>query len=456
MKKLLLMLLVLTGGVSTASAAKLYVNVDNISWWFNDDALFDMYSWEEANQATNHTDWDDHTTNIISPTYMYGGRWYIYEMPAGHDRAIVRRYANSTVANQTYDITVTDDYYIYLVDKNESKLGWDVVSAPEWTGMCVRSSVDGYDGYTNNMVISNNNNTFTKTYTKSEFGSATYFYFRLKHVENVKFAEDGTNPNTWTQIGPTSNDTEMTLPSTEKLQNQFGDGTYNNWKITLPSFDFEKIVITANYITEDGVYKWEVSADAYITKTVDGEKQYATLGCSVPLEIIESNDVTAYPLTANASTGKITKGSAFTTIPGGEGALLENLTESDKTIRAKVLASAAASASNDLVATTGTHVDQVVNDGYTNYILAEEEGVVGFYMVNNTSGNNMLANTAYLKVSDASGVRTFYAFEDETTGIDAVKQVKKTDGQYFNLAGQRVAQPNKGLYIVNGKKLIVK
>jgi hypothetical protein len=41
------------------------------------------------------------------------------------------------------------------------------------------------------------------------------------------------------------------------------------------------------------------------------------------------------------------------------------------------------------------------------------------------------------------------------TGIENVKAVE-TKGEFFNLAGQRVAQPTKGLYIVNGKKAIIK
>ena len=41
------------------------------------------------------------------------------------------------------------------------------------------------------------------------------------------------------------------------------------------------------------------------------------------------------------------------------------------------------------------------------------------------------------------------------TGIETVKAVE-TKGEYFNIAGQRVAQPTKGLYIVNGKKAIIK
>jgi hypothetical protein len=48
--------------------------------------------------------------------------------------------------------------------------------------------------------------------------------------------------------------------------------------------------------------------------------------------------------------------------------------------------------------------------------------------------------------------------KDGATGIAAVakSQEQTANSQYFNLAGQRVAHPAKGLYIVNGKKVIVK
>ena len=46
--------------------------------------------------------------------------------------------------------------------------------------------------------------------------------------------------------------------------------------------------------------------------------------------------------------------------------------------------------------------------------------------------------------------------DSETTGIETVKANQTQNGEYFNLAGQRVAQPTKGLYIVNGKKVIIK
>ena len=42
------------------------------------------------------------------------------------------------------------------------------------------------------------------------------------------------------------------------------------------------------------------------------------------------------------------------------------------------------------------------------------------------------------------------------TGIKTIQGSAKTSEVAFNLAGQRIAQPTKGLYIINGKKVFVK
>ena len=67
------------------------------------------------------------------------------------------------------------------------------------------------------------------------------------------------------------------------------------------------------------------------------------------------------------------------------------------------------------------------------------------------------ANTAYLPANAVTGAREFYGFDSEATGINDVRSQKEdVRSAYYNLNGQRVAQPAKGLYIVNGKKYIVK
>ena len=100
---------------------------------------------------------------------------------------------------------------------------------------------------------------------------------------------------------------------------------------------------------------------------------------------------------------------------------------------------------NDAAVATGS--------GPYNWILSKKGGVVGFYHAN---GNNVAKNRAYLQTV-AAEARINLNFDDEdATAIEAVKTQNVENGQYFNLAGQRVAQPTKGLYIVNGKKVIIK
>ena len=63
---------------------------------------------------------------------------------------------------------------------------------------------------------------------------------------------------------------------------------------------------------------------------------------------------------------------------------------------------------------------------------------------------------AYFTDVPADGARIMF-FDDETTSIEDVRsQMEEGRGEYFDLQGRRVAQPTKGLYIVNGKKVIIK
>ena len=88
----------------------------------------------------------------------------------------------------------------------------------------------------------------------------------------------------------------------------------------------------------------------------------------------------------------------------------------------------------------------------TLYALAKKNGVVGFYKMSTES--EIPAWAVYMKI-ESSSAPSYLGFDGGATGIEAVKATKN-DGEFFNLAGQRVANPTKGLYIVNGKKVILK
>ena len=72
----------------------------------------------------------------------------------------------------------------------------------------------------------------------------------------------------------------------------------------------------------------------------------------------------------------------------------------------------------------------------------------------------MLGFRGYFKVkSTTAEVSSFNLdFDDDMTGISLqlTEDGKRSDTDVYNLSGQRVARPNKGLYIVNGKKVVIK
>jgi hypothetical protein len=108
--------------------------------------------------------------------------------------------------------------------------------------------------------------------------------------------------------------------------------------------------------------------------------------------------------------------------------------------------------------TTNTALNKV-NGDYTNYVLANKGGNLGFYAV--TDGSTLGAGKAYLPLPTAdlpSAAREFtLIFDDgETTEIMKVASQEKASQGYYDLQGRRVANPTSGLYIVNGKKVIIK
>ena len=166
---------------------------------------------------------------------------------------------------------------------------------------------------------------------------------------------------------------------------------------------------------------------AYVVSAVDATK--ATL---TKIDHIPSN------------TGVILVGDAGNT----EDIIMKNIRESDITDADKTNA-----ASNKLIANVGAYALPANNGSNYNYVLTTD----GF---KHSSGSGTLAgNKAFLRtITNVTAAPGFTLdFGTGTTGITEIeKSVNAGNEAVFNLNGQRVAQPKKGLYIVNGKKVIIK
>ena len=102
---------------------------------------------------------------------------------------------------------------------------------------------------------------------------------------------------------------------------------------------------------------------------------------------------------------------------------------------------------NDLHASTG-----VTADG-TQYCLTEQDGKVGFGKVK--AGVVIPAGKAYLVVKEQASAN-FFAFDGTVTAIKNVETSATADGAYYTLQGVKVEKPTKGIYVHNGKKVIIK
>ena len=111
-------------------------------------------------------------------------------------------------------------------------------------------------------------------------------------------------------------------------------------------------------------------------------------------------------------------------------------------------------------------VTTTINKGsdatYYNYIMVADGGSNAVFKHTSGSGD-LAANKAFLRTTTnvtppaASAPGFTLDFGTGTTGITEIeKSVNAGNEALFNLNGQRVAQPKKGLYIVNGKKVIIK
>ena len=242
-----------------------------------------------------------------------------------------------------------------------------------------------------------------------------------------------------------------------------------------------------------GIDDYPVLSDYKVIKAAKGDNDtywatFSNLNSDVTLSVPSARNLNVYNATVSSGTMTLTK-RTDNQVAKGEGVLLKtdgeyvnakanetnNLTKADYT-------------DNNLMATPATEETIAADEGYTLYRLTYNnvstmEGL-GFYLglvkdaegtVISKDGSQLKATPgkAYLNVSteaatkpaNAAPTRGFaFPGNDETTGIgeiviegDAgISGTANADGRIYNLQGQQVTAPVKGLYIKINKKVIIK
>ena len=194
-----------------------------------------------------------------------------------------------------------------------------------------------------------------------------------------------------------------------------------------------------------------------------GTYGYASYSCVNDINIdaitASKGSVTVYK--ASSSDGsKVTLESVTGKVPAGTGLILKGTPGATITIPYTTGASALEGtnllkAVNQSGSLTSTADPSGTATTGTNYVLSVQSGNVVFASISSDAAT-MKAGQAYLNVPKSARTLSI-SFEDETTGIRLIDNGKQTiDNSVYDLSGRHVAQPTKGLYIVNGKKVFIK
>ena len=158
--------------------------------------------------------------------------------------------------------------------------------------------------------------------------------------------------------------------------------------------------------------------------------------------------LTAYTATCAGSTVTLTP---VENVPANTGVVLKG---AEGNYNIPVIASSS-TAKGDL---KGSATDAKAYDTDYNYYYLALNGSGNAQFKRLASAGSIAAGKAYLQLPYSAGARDLsVVFEDEATAISSVQLSKDMmQNEYFDLQGRRVAQPTKGLYIVNGKKVVIK
>ena len=178
-------------------------------------------------------------------------------------------------------------------------------------------------------------------------------------------------------------------------------------------------------------------------------RNYASYVTSQKLDFASADGITAYIATGLNGGSDAVVLQEVDVVPAGEPIIVKTDTKGATVNVPVTTADASSTTGNALVAGDGTTAWNGT-DGYTYYYIASDQ----FHKA--TSGT-LKSGKAYLKVAngDVPAPVLNFAFGD-VTGINEVQGSGFKVNGYYDLQGRKVVQPTKGLYIVNGKKIVIK
>lgn len=389
--------------------------------------------------------------------------------------------------NPTVSFTMTKKerftYSICLQDEKENTLKTIIEDKDAYSGKVINYS---YPKYLTNeegkVTYICNETTFVNSITPSASGFTAIYYTPYKgtayfiegensitgtNVEDNRYSEgkavrgftdnnlftikeDGTYKLTYVVCSNNVNNSRTVSICINNEENSSTDVTWSVNKINTDGIlTINNIAVKANDVIKIKASDTNIILDYILLEKVSetaniGDAQYATYVTSSAVVVPEN--VKVYTVKANATGIETTEVAAGTVIPANTAVLL-NAEEAGDYAFTVSAEEGTTLENNDLKAGTGAAATGV------EYCLTQQDGKVGFAKVK--EGVEIPAGKAYLVVN-GQAASNFFALGGNETAIKNIETEKTTDNAYYTLQGVKVVNPAKGVYIHNGKKVVIK
>ena len=417
--------------------------------------------------CSTESDWTNFNNNRYSPIganfETVFGETYIFS-EKGNDSQGERSAKFSIVNGTTYKITFTPGTReVFVLPISDLYLRNNMDATPDnnyksWDAAF--SELSAYKFTHDGWQTDENVDKYTYVVTSTMIGNRD-LQFRIQ--------QDGDN---MPQMNPKSNenDGKFTFSSYSDGKNSV---TYDTWTnnttttnntngyfivphLTIKAAEY-KITVTVAYANWGRTVKTKVEIVSMPASI--GNSGYATFSCDRALDF-EGTDIKAYVASSVSSTA--VNMTSVTKVPAGTGLFLKGSTTDIPVI---VNTTTGLFSGDNLLhpgadESVASDAEDAVDCKYR-YVFQNQTSGAGFYKLPAT-GVTIPKGKAYLEISkdDAPQAPSFSIdLDGETTGIKVInfnEDNNQNNGQMFDLQGRRIAEPTKGVYIVNGKKVIIK
>lgn len=391
--------------------------------------------WSVTNDLSNPS-FADNTAPVTSDMTLYA---------AFTAHAVVNEYQKVTATSQ-----VTDGEYLIVYEDGNRAFDGSL------------ETLDAVENVITNLTINNgiiessdklNNGTFTYNATDKTLKSKSGYYIGQTSDANGLATSNETKYTNDITIKDNGDATIISGGTYLRYNSASNQARFRYYKST--SYSNQEAIQLYKKVSTPAIYTFGETVSVSVTSA-----GYATYCSDKALDFSHATGLKAYIVTSDGSTTDYTE---VTDAPANTGLLLKAAAND---YEAYVVGTSTTDVTdNKLVGVTSATGIYATTDGKTNFVLFNGTQGVGFYKVKSYNDGNpdftVKANSAYLSVALVSNAResSFFGLpedESETTGITMVQGERATTQGYYNLNGQRVSQPNRGLYIVNGKKIVIK